>query len=87
MTYYVAYIRKDPDSDFGVEFPDLPGCFSAGSTVDEALVMAKDALVGHLSVLLDHGDPIPVPRNIDQLLADPRRGDALAVLMLAEQPI
>jgi len=84
MTHYVAYIRKDADSDFGVEFPDLPGCFSAGSTVEEALAMAEDALAGHLSVLIDHGDPVPVPRSIDQLLADPERGDALAVLVLAD---
>ena len=71
MKYYVAYIRKDADSDFGVEFPDLPGCFSAGSTVEEALAMAEDASAGHLSVLIEHGDPVPVPRSIDQLLADP----------------
>jgi predicted RNase H-like HicB family nuclease len=84
MKHYVAYIRKDADSDFGVEFPDLPGCFSAGSTVEEALAMAEDALAGHLSVLIDHGDPVPVPRSIDQLLVDPERGDALAVLVPAD---
>ncbi|MCC7168476.1 MAG: type II toxin-antitoxin system HicB family antitoxin, partial [Rhodospirillales bacterium] len=30
MVTYVAYLRKDSDSDYGVEFPDLPGCVSAG---------------------------------------------------------
>ena len=84
MTYYVAYIRKDVDSGFGVEFPDLPGCFSAGATVEEALAMAEDALAGHLSVLIEHGDKVPAPRSIDQLLADPERGEALAVLVLAD---
>ena len=84
MTHYVAYIRKDPDSDFGVEFPDLPGCFSAGSTIEEALAMAEDALAGHLSVLIEHGDTVPQPRALDQLLADPERGDAVAVLLLAD---
>jgi len=81
MAHYVAYVRKDSDSDFGVEFPDLPGCFSAGSTIEDALFMAKDALAGHLSVLIDHGDPVPEPRSIEQLLADPERGDARAVLV------
>jgi predicted RNase H-like HicB family nuclease len=84
MTHYVAYIRKDANSDFGVEFPDLPGCFSAGSTIEEALVMAEDALAGHLSVLSEHGEAVPSPRSIDQLLIDPERGDALAVLVLAD---
>jgi predicted RNase H-like HicB family nuclease len=84
MDHYVAYIRKDAESDFGVEFPDLPGCFSAGSTVEEALAMAEDALAGHLSVLIEHGDPIPLPRSIDQVLTDPGRGDALAVLVPAD---
>jgi predicted RNase H-like HicB family nuclease len=84
MTHYVAYIRKDADSDFGVEFPDLPGCFSAGSTVEETLAMAEDALAGHLAVLVDHGDPVPAPRSIDQLLTDPERGNALAVLIPAD---
>ncbi len=84
MTYYVAYIRKDADSDFGVEFPDLPGCFSAGTTVEEAMVMAEDALAGHLSVLVEYGDMVPAPRAIDALLNDPERGDALAVLVFAD---
>jgi len=69
VSHFVAYIRKDADSDFGVEFPDLPGCFSAGSTVEEALAMAEDALAGHLAVLIEYGDPVPVPRSIDQLLS------------------
>ena len=84
MTHYVAYLRKDPESDYGVEFPDLPGCFSAGSTIEEALAMAEDALAGHLSVLADHGEPIPAPRPLDALLDDPERGDAVAVLVLAD---
>lgn len=84
MIHYVAYIRKDADRDFGVEFPDLPGCFSAGSTIEEALAMAEDALAGHLAVMINHGETVPVSRCIDQLLSDPERGDALAVLALTD---
>ena len=36
MNAYIALIHKEPDSDFGVSFPDLPGCVTAGSTLDEA---------------------------------------------------
>lgn len=34
---YPIIIHKDPESDFGITVPDLPGCFSAGSTMEEAL--------------------------------------------------
>jgi predicted RNase H-like HicB family nuclease len=45
MRYYIAVIHKDADSDFGVSFPDLPGCITAGRTLDEARVMAAEALL------------------------------------------
>lgn len=51
MVAYIAYLRKDEDSDFGVEFPDLPGCVSAGRTLDEARAMAAEALAGHVAAL------------------------------------
>ncbi len=35
MASYIALIRKDADSDFGVDFPDFPGCVSAGATLDD----------------------------------------------------
>ena len=38
---YVAIIPKDPDSDFGVSFPDFPGCITAGRTLDEAKALAS----------------------------------------------
>jgi predicted RNase H-like HicB family nuclease len=81
---YVAYIRRDPGSDYGVEFPDLPGCITAGGTLDEALAMAEDALAGHLSVMAEHGDPIPRPRPMEALRDDPARGDATLVLVSAD---
>jgi predicted RNase H-like HicB family nuclease len=44
MKFSVA-IHKDKDSDYGVIFPDLPGCFSAGDTIEEALANAQEAAV------------------------------------------
>lgn len=35
MTYYIGIVHKDADSSYGIAFPDLPGCFSAGETLDE----------------------------------------------------
>jgi predicted RNase H-like HicB family nuclease len=44
MCQFIALIHKDADSDYGVSFPDLPGCVTAGATLDEARDMAAEAL-------------------------------------------
>ncbi len=81
MAAYIAYLRKDRDSDYGVEFPDLPGCVSAGRTVEEARAMAAEALAGHVAGLSEDGDPVPPPSTLDQLVNDPHRGDAAMLLV------
>ena len=48
---YPIVIHKDTDSDYGVIVPDLPGCFSAGTTLDEAMSMAQDAIECHIGGL------------------------------------
>jgi predicted RNase H-like HicB family nuclease len=58
-------IHKDPESDYGVTVPDLPGCFSAGETVDEALVQAVEAIELHLDGLLQDNEPLPTPQLIE----------------------
>ena len=51
---YRALISYDPeDSGYNVEFPDLPGCFTCGDSLDEAKMMAKDALNCYLSRVFD----------------------------------
>ena len=81
MTSYIAYLRKDRDSDYGVEFPDLPDCYSAGSSMEEAKAMAAEALAGHVAVLHSEGMPVPAPSTMDQLAGDPHRGDAVLFLV------
>jgi predicted RNase H-like HicB family nuclease len=44
MNYFYALVRKDPDSAFGIEFPDLPGCFSAADEIEDVLPNACEAL-------------------------------------------
>ncbi len=68
---YIAFIHKDPDSAYGVSFPDVPGCISAGDTIDEAVRNAVEALSGHIRLLEADGDAIPVPRDFDAIMADP----------------
>ena len=63
---YPIVIRKDPNSDCGVTVPDLPGYLSAGETLDEALQQASAAIECHLETLLLDGEPIPLPKGVDQ---------------------
>src|ERR1700730_10330273 len=58
---YVAIIHQDPDSDFGVSFPDFPGCITAGRTLDKAKALALEALTGHIGVMREAGEPVPAP--------------------------
>lgn len=44
MRYYIAIVHKDEDSAFGVEFPDLPGCFSAADTLEDVVPNAVEAI-------------------------------------------
>ncbi|MXV43479.1 CopG family transcriptional regulator [Saccharibacter sp. 17.LH.SD] len=71
MTQYLAVISKDPDSDYGVHFPDFPGCVTAGETIDEARRMAEEALSGHIALMREDGDVIPAPSSYEDIMKDP----------------
>ena len=78
MTSYIGLIRKDADSDFGVDFPDFPGCVSAGATLEEARRMAQEALELHVGGMVEDGDALPVPSSLETIMADPQNADAVA---------
>lgn len=81
MTTYVALLRKQPDSDYGVDFPDFPGCITAGETLEDARRMALGALQFHIEGMMDDGEPVPAPSRLDQIMADADHRDAVAVLI------
>ena len=81
VTAYVALLREEADSDFGVEFPDFPGCITAGITLEDARSMAAEALLFHIEGMMEDGDPIPELSGLDEVLTDPRYSDAAAVLV------
>ncbi len=62
---YPVVIHKDKDSDFGVMVPDIPGCYSAGSSYDDALNNAMEAIECHLEGLLMDNETLPVGSAID----------------------
>jgi predicted RNase H-like HicB family nuclease len=77
LTTYIAALRKDPDSDFGVDFPDFPGCITAGSTLEETRAMAQEALKAHIECMRELGQAIPEPSPLDTLMADPENVEAI----------
>lgn len=64
LRHYPLVIHKDTDSTYGVTVPDLPGCFTAGDTLEDALNQAREAVELHMECLLLDGDPIPEPKTI-----------------------
>lgn len=66
---YIGIVHKDAGSDFGVCFPDFPGCITAGSTLDEAGRMAQEALAGHIAGVAEDGEKIPAPMSLEQAQA------------------
>jgi predicted RNase H-like HicB family nuclease len=87
MTSYIGLIRKDADSDFGVDFPDFPGCISAGATLDEARHMAQEALELHLAGMIEDGEALPVPSSLEAIMADPENADAVAFLVTVPEAV
>ena len=89
---YVAVVEKETDSAFGVWFPDVEGCFSAGETLEEAVANAAAALRQHTEALESAGRRMPAPRNVDDVVlgdkdvkASLKRGAVLfAVPLLAD---
>ena len=58
--HYVAVIDKDPDSAYGIRFPEVPGCFSAADAFEEIVPNAIEAL----SLFFEDGEPMP-PRGLE----------------------
>ena len=56
---------------FGVAIPDLPGCFSAGDTLDEALLNAGEAAVAWIETVLDDGGMVPGPSSLAHVQTSP----------------
>ena len=83
---YPVVIHKEPDSDYGVTVPDVPGCFSAGETLDEALLQAAEAIECHLEGLLLDGEPIPLPRTLEVHQSNPDCAGGVWALVTVDIP-
>lgn len=71
MFYPIAIEAGDEKHAYGVTVPDLPGCFSAGDTLDNAIANAKDAITGHIELLIELGQDIPTISTVEALAKNP----------------
>jgi predicted RNase H-like HicB family nuclease len=73
MKNYLALVDKDPDSAFGIHFPDIPGCFSAADAAEDIVPNAVEALQ-----LWAEDMPVPEPSSHEAIVALPDIRNALA---------
>lgn len=85
IRHYIAMVEDEPGKAVGVWFPDLPGCFSAGDTLDDALSNAREAI----ELYFDDNDERLAPRTLEQLRNDPKIADELRTyrLLVAAIPV
>ncbi|MFH1117499.1 MAG: type II toxin-antitoxin system HicB family antitoxin [Pseudomonadota bacterium] len=77
MKTYIALLRKEECSSYGVDFPDFPGCITGGETMDVAYREAREALQLHIKGMLEDREDIPEPSSLDKILADPENEGAV----------
>ena len=78
---YAALVTKEENSDWNVVFPDLPGCVTAGRSLDEAVTFAEEALALHAHGLREDGEDLPSASKIETLMAEPEAAGALLYLV------
>jgi predicted RNase H-like HicB family nuclease len=85
VCHYTAIIEPASEG-YGVFFPDVPGCTSAGATVHEAARNAEEALQAHIDLAAEHGETIPESSELDAIVAEPNVVEAARVLVRADVP-
>jgi len=83
MSAYIALIHKESKSDYGVSFPDFPGCVTAGRTLEEAKANAIEALALHVEGMIDDGEAIPEPSGLEAVMSERGNRDAVAFMVNA----
>jgi len=86
IRYYPAIIERGDEPGFGVFFPDLPGCVSAGDTIEMAARSAEEALSLHLRGIIEDGDPLPDPTPLDRIEPNSEVDEVCRVLVRVDLP-
>lgn len=84
--FFVAIIERGNDG-FYAFFPDVPGCTSAGESVQEVARNAEAALHGHLTLGLENGEALPEASTLDSIPADPEVDEVARILVRFDVPV
>lgn len=76
---YLAVCEPDGENGFGIYFPDLPGCVTYGSDIEEAKKNAKEALELHIYGMQEDGELLPDPQ---QYVKDTKEGDCVLAITI-----
>lgn len=68
--YYLGVVEKDPDSAWGIWFPDVAGCLPASDGLDDLPRVAAELLRQHVEALQSNGRPVPAPRPVAEVMSD-----------------
>lgn len=77
---YIAVIHKEKKSDFGVSFPDFPGCITAGKTLEKAKNLAQEALQFHIDGMVKDKEPLPHATSLDVIKKNNKDAEAFLLI-------
>ena len=85
---YVALVHKakKKSADYGVMFPDFPGCVFGGKTLDEALENAREGIIFHIEGMLDAGSELPEPTLLEKIEKELETKDVIPTLIRVIMP-
>lgn len=78
---YPVVLHTDDNIRYGVTVPDLRGCFSAGDSLDDALVSVVEAIELHLEGMTENGEEVPPPSSVAELRKHPDYPDGIWALV------
>ena len=79
---FTGVIRKHGADDFTLTFPDFPELRTTWKSLDKAEEMAIAGLTCHFDTMVEYEEKIPMPSNVDDIVADSKNGDAVSFVIV-----
>lgn len=86
MPAYYGVIYKDEGTDYGIAYPDLPGCVSAASTLEELEPLAREGLALHIEGMKEDGIELPPRRSFDEIYSEEKDEEGFVAVTLISVP-
>jgi predicted RNase H-like HicB family nuclease len=86
MPAYYGVIYKEESSDYGIAYPDLPGCVSASSTLEDLEPLAREGLALHIEGILEDGEKLPERRSFEEIYNEVKDHEGFVGVTLVSVP-